>query len=230
VSANVNTERTSGVASRVPASGGSVRVNLLPEATKARGRAAQQRAIAGLLAAVLLLGLAGTYWWAVSEVNDAESRLAAEQAVTADLRAEADALQTFSELATLREQADAVIIAALSDELAVAGVLQDIAAVIPTDAQLETLSVTGVPVAADAEPGAPTGTFTVTGKSLTSHAPGVERVLLQLDKVLGFEGLFLNSSTLDDPEARVATFSLDGQLGTAVRTGRYADGLPEELR
>jgi Tfp pilus assembly protein PilN len=227
VSTNVRTDQATGVATRSPV-GGSVRVNLLPEATKARDRAAQQRGVAVSLALVFLLALGGVFWWLNGQVEDAESRLAVAQAQTAQLRTETEQLVAFRDLAQRRDDAMMTLQLAMGDEVGAAGILQDVAAVIPTDAQLETLSVTMAPPLADDDPAV--GSFNLTGKTLASHAPGVERVLLQLDKVSGFDELYLNSSSLDEMEARVATFSLDGQLDRVVRTERYADGLPEELR
>jgi hypothetical protein len=280
----------------------SVRVNLLPEATKARGRAAQQRFIGLGAAVLLLLVLAGVWFWAVQQRSDAEDRLADEQAETAALRSERGELTAFEDLAQQREENEELLVAALSDEVSIAGVLQDVAVVMPDDTQVDTLTVTVVPpeeldeapapppqpdeeatdddaVDDDADPDAqpqdpddadpdapvepppdpeepevtvetgPVGNFNMTGRTLTAHAPGVERVLISLDQVAGFGGLFLNSSTLEglegeevdpedldagldevDTEDRITSFSIDGQIGREARTNRYVDGLPEELR
>jgi len=204
----------------------SVRVNLLPEATKERSRATQQRGVAMLVALVLLAGLGGAYWWASSQVSEAEERLMAAQTQTAELESEKGELVAFQDLADRRESSDELLRAALAGEVSLGGVLQDVAAVTPSDTQIESLSVT----LAASETGDAVGTFALTGKTLTSHAPGVEAVLIQLDKVVSFADLYLNSSTLDDVEDSVATFSLDGQIGPEAATNRYTDGLPEELR
>jgi hypothetical protein len=116
----------------------------------------------------------------------------------------------------------------MADEVSVAALLQDVAAVMPTDTQLEGLNVT-----LDQRPEDPAravGVTRLSGRTLTSHAPGVERVLIQLDKIVTFEDLYLNSSVLDDQEERIASFSLDGSVRREARTERYADGLPESLR
>ena len=213
----------------------SVRVNLLPEATKARGRANQQRNALLLAAVVLLAGLGGVYWWAVSEVNAAEDELLAEQALTAELQSEQAELAVFSELADRRELAAEALEAAMVPEVSVAGVLQDISSVVPADTQLETLVVDlpiPVPDAAAEAEALPTtvGTFSLTGRTLTSHAPGVERVMLELDQMAAFRDVHLNSSTLDELDDETVTFNLDGQIGPEAMTGRYDEGLPEELR
>jgi Tfp pilus assembly protein PilN len=206
----------------------SVRVNLLPEATKQRGRANQQRLMAAAAAGVLLLALGGVWWWASSQVRQAEDRLAAEQAVSAGLRAEEAELVAFRDLANRLDEAEEVLVASLSDEVSLAGVLQDLAAVMPEDAQIDTLTVglQGVPERTDV-----IGNLVITGRTLTSHAPGVERMLLSLEKITTFGELFLNSSTLDqEQEDPVATFSLEGAVRAEARTDRYVNGLPGELR
>ena len=206
----------------------SVRVNLLPEATRQRGRANQQRLLAAGAGGLLLLALLGVWWWSQNEISQAEDRLAAEQSVTAGLRAEEAELVAFRDLADRRDQANEVISASLSDEVSLAGLFQDLAAVMPQDAQLDTLAVTlqEVPDRADV-----VGSLVITGQTLTSHAPGVERMLLSLDKVTTFGDLFLNSSTLEEDQVDpVANFSLEASVRVEARTLRYVDGLPGELR
>jgi Tfp pilus assembly protein PilN len=206
----------------------SVRVNLLPEATKQRGRANQQRLYALAAAGLLLLVLGGIWWWAANQVGQAEDRLAAEQSVTAGLRGEEAELIAFRDLADRRDQAIETLIASMADEVSLAGVLQDLAAVMPEDAQMDTLAVNlqGVPERTDV-----IGNLVITGQTLTSHAPGVERMLLALEKVATFGELFLNSSTLEEDQVDpVATFSLEGAVRAEARTDRYVDGLPGDLR
>ena len=206
----------------------SVRVNLLPEATKQRDRAAQQRAMVGLAAVALLATLGGVHLWTTSQVNAAEDQLLAEQTQTSKLRGDKAELVAFEELADRHERSDEVLRLAMGNEISLAGFLQDIAAVMPTDTQLEDLNFT---VRQPTDDDSTTlATFNVNGKTLASHAPGVERVLIALDKIVSFRELHLNSSTLDDPEERIATFSLDGQVGPEAATGRYVEGLPEERR
>jgi Tfp pilus assembly protein PilN len=206
----------------------SVRVNLLPEATKQRDRAAHQRSLAALVGVVFLAGLGGVYLWQSSQVSQAEDQLAAEQTRTSELRGDQAELIAFQELADRRDRSDDILMTALSDEVSLAGVLQDIAAVMPTDTQLETVAFSIATVDDPAVTGV--GTLSLTGKTLTAHAPGVERVLLSLDKIVSFREAYLNSSTLDEDDGRIATFSLDGQIGVEAETGRYAHGIPEALR
>jgi Tfp pilus assembly protein PilN len=209
----------------------SVRVNLLPRETYARQAAARQRGVAGLAGLLLLLLLAGAYWWQTSRVADARDELAAEEQRVTELEAEVAALAEFDELRDRQESSDETIRTTLDGEATFAGILQDLAAVMPGDSQLDSLTVSVGGQSVDDTTRQPTvGSFAATGQTLTSHAPGVERLLLSLDKVASFVDLFVNSSTLDDAEQDIASFSVEGQIGPEVLTGRYQDGLPEELR
>jgi Tfp pilus assembly protein PilN len=207
----------------------SVRVNLLPGEVAERNRAARQRA--GLVAAgvALLVLLALLYLYQVNRVSSARDDLATEQARVTALEAEIAELQEFQELAARKDAADALLRQAFGGEVTMAGILQDLAAVYPSDAQLETLTVALTEPSADL--GATRlaiGRMTATGATLQGHAPGLERLLLELEKVAGFSNIFFSSSTQD--EDGIAAFTVDVDLGDEVRTRRYVDGLPEELR
>lgn len=215
----------------------SVRVNLLPRETYARQAAARQRLAAGALAVLLLVILGGIYVFQLQRVSDAEEELVVEQERVDELQDEVAALAEFGELQERQEQMHEIISQTLGDEVTVAGVLQDLAAVMPSDAQLDSLTVTIGERSTDTTTRAPTiGDLSVSGKSLESHAPGVERFLISLDKVVSFVDLHVSSSSLtgddeeDEDEDRTVSFNVDGQIGPEVLTGRYADGLPEELR
>lgn len=209
----------------------SVRVNLLPGEVAERNRVARQRAglAAGAVAFVGLLGV--VYLVQANRVGDARALLEERQAQIAELESEVAELQEFGELEQRAQLADQVLAGALGEEASVAGVLQDLAAVFPSDAELDSLAVTIQPVAAAPALGGlrpVAGSLTAAGRTLRGHAPGLERLLLELEKVAGFENTFFASSMLD--EAGVSTFTIDLSLGDTVRTRRYADGLPEELR
>jgi hypothetical protein len=210
---------------------GPVRVNLLPASTRQRERVARQRTwllVAGL---ALLAGLGGVFWWQSGQIDDARTELAAQQARLADLQLEVDALQQFAELELRLAETEAMITAALGDEVSLAGVLSDLAVVMPSDAQVDQLTITMSPNTESTSSERPSvGSFTAVGKSLRNHAPGVERLLLELEKVVTFHDLFVSSSRLEDPEEPFATFTVESQLGPEAETGRYDRGVPEELR
>jgi Tfp pilus assembly protein PilN len=210
----------------------SVRVNLLPQEQTARQAAARQRngVIAGGVAALAILGAVTV--WQDGRVSEAEDRLADEQTVLAGLQDEERQLDEFAELERRVDESDEQIRLALAGEVSVAGMLQDVAAVIPSDAQLEslTVNVTGETLADDGPPSDSLGTMTAVGKSLNNHAPGLERLLIEFEKVNAFSDLFFTSSILEEPSDPYPTFTVEAQLGDEVLTGRYLEGVPEELR
>lgn len=209
----------------------SVRVNLLPRETFARQQARRQQALTGLAGLLLLVILGGVYWFQASRVSDARDELAAEEEVVSELEAEVAALEEFDDLRDRREETEEAIRATLAGEVTFAGILQDLAAVMPSDAQIDTMAISLSDVGTDETTGETTiGSMNLTGKTLTSHAPGVERFLLSLNKVVSFVDLHVNSSSLDDADDSIASFSVEGQIGPEVLTGRYADGLPEDVR
>jgi Tfp pilus assembly protein PilN len=209
----------------------SVRVNLLPQATREHDRMTRQRG--GLVAAfvVLLLLLLLLFLWQNSRIATADEELAAEQARLSELQGEAAQLQEFQQLEERLRSADELVTSVLGDEVSVAGILQDLAVVMPSDAQFDDLAITvGRVEAFGPAERMSVGSLTANGQSLNNHAPGVERLLLELDKMAVFHDLFVTDSRLEDPEEPFVTFSLESQLGPESRTGRYLDGVPEELR
>ena len=204
-----------------------VRVNLLPEEITQRDRAMQQRLIAVAAGVFLLLVLGGALLFQLRQLSHAEDDLADAERQLAVARSEEAELRPFADIGQRVESAETQLTTALSTEVSLAGVLQDVAAVTPPDTGLTALNLTL------AQPGGPAtarsvGSLNLTGQVTSGIAPGVERVLLAYDKVGVFDEPFFNSTTVD-PDG-VATFSLDVGLLPIARTDRYSDGLPEELR
>jgi hypothetical protein len=208
----------------------SVRVNLLPQETRARSRAAQHRAAAAGVGALVMVLLAGAYVAQGRQLAEAEARLADEETHLAMLTAERAELAVYADLDARLAESEERVRTAMVEEISVAGVLQDVAAVTPADTGLTGLNLTLDHPAEGATPvpGEPIGTLNLTGQTVAGHAPGVERILLQLDKVADFAEPFFNASTADEDE--VATFSLDVGLLPTARTDRYEAGVPGELR
>jgi hypothetical protein len=209
---------------------GPVRVNLLPESTREGDRLRRQQRGAGLGFLALLLVLALVWFLQNGQLRDLEAELAAEQAVLAGLSAEQSELAAYRDLDTRLTAAGQRIQNALMGEVSFAGVLQDVAAVTPGDTGFTslTLNLERPAEGGQAATAGPIGTLNLTGNSLTGHAPGVERILLELDKVFHFDEPFFNTSMVD--EDGVATFNLDVGLLPSSLTGRYDDGVPEVLR
>ena len=198
------------------------RVNLLPGTVRERDAATRQRVLAGVVVLVVIAGLVGAFFWQRAILQDAEDELAAAQEELAAAQAEVAELRIYEDLEQRLEEGDAVLQAALADEATLAGILQDIALVTPVEGAFRTISIN---FSAD-ETGV--GSFNAQAEVLESHAPGVERFLLQLERAGGFRNAFPGASTIDEDE--IATFPVTVQLGREYRTERYSDGLPEVLR
>lgn len=218
----------------------SVRVNLLPEVTRKRARAGRQ-VVGFVLAGLVLLGaLGGLYWLQTQRISEREEELARERDRLAELDADVAALGEFADLETRAFVVDQVIVAGLGDEVTLAGALQDLVAILPPTAWLENFAVTieDEPLFALGAERSAVGRLSMTGIDLDSHAPGLEQVLLDLERMAGFSNPIVVSAALlgDEAEDFVGAtgdevrFSLEVDLGPELRTERYTDGLPEELR
>lgn len=215
----------------------STRVNLLPR--EAEEREAGRRAIAGLLVAglVFLAILAGLFFFQTSRVSDAEDRLAVAEQRRDEVRGEVRELDTYADLQQRRDDMIEIVTATMATDVSFAGILQDVAAVMPNDAALTSLTVamfTEPERDQDFDYGGPSfGQLTANGETLRGHAPGVERFIIEFDKVAAFFNIYVSNSTLQVDETSpvdVTVFNVQADLGPEVFTGRYLDGLPEGLR
>lgn len=207
-----------------------VRVNLLPDTVRRRESANRRNAFIGVGFVGLLALIGAGYWLAVQDVNTAQAELDEEQATLSALRADLASLQEFSELRDLREQGDRMLQSALGAEASAAGILQDLATVMPGTAQLNSLAInlSGPNQNASGMRSLTWGSVSMSGETLHGHAPGLERFLLEMDKIAAFSDLYFSNSTVDERD--VSSFSASANLGPEILTGRYANGLPEDLR
>lgn len=208
------------------------RVNLLPREIEERNERRRELAGLGLAGVVLLALLAGAYIWQRAQVADAQAVLDETQAEVSAREAELATLEEFQELQQRSAAAEDLLAAALGEEVSFAGILQDVAAVFPPDSDLSSLSFQLVTEdGAQEDLGAvrlSIGDVTLVGRTVSGHAPGVERLLLELAKVAAFDNIFFSQATTDNQGATAFTVELD--LGEEARTQRYVDGLPEDLR
>ena len=201
-----------------------IRVNLIPAeiaqlATAKRQRRATAGAFVGLLAV-----LASAHLVQLGRVSASQDSLAVEEDRLAVLQSEQRALGEFATLDTRRSQLDQTIQTLLGGQVGMAGILQDLASVLPADAALSELSVF-----AELSEDGYLGTVSAAAESLQGHAPGVERVLINMDKVAAFNELYVASSSTDEPTG-ITAFRFDFRLGGEVLSGRYLFGIPEVLR
>lgn len=212
-----------------------VRVNLLPREIKERERARRRMGLLAIAAVGYLLVFVALFFVLDARVNTAEDRLAEAEAERQRLRSEVSTLQEYAELAERHEATATTLRDVFFHEASYAGILQDVAAVMPTDAALTDIAVdttaAGEAQEEDGEQAAAPESFGAirgTGETLEGHAPGVERFMLEFEKIAAFFQVFVSSSTLD--EEGIATFTFEAELGPEILTGRYVDGLPETLR
>ena len=212
----------------------SVRVNLLPRETYARQAAARQRMLVGLAGLALLALLAGAYVFQMNTLSNARDERDVAQAELDELTAREAELAEFGDLEERVEQRQQLIATALAGELSYASILQDVAAVMPSDAALTEVDVTAV---ADAGPDGEAvreivARIVADGESLQGHAPGLERLLLEFDKIAAFFDIYVTDSVLDDEDddEDVAVFTFEVDVGEEARTNRYAEGVPGGLR
>lgn len=208
----------------------SVRVNLLPSEVEQRQKAAKGRAAMAAAGLGFVAALGGVYVWQLGQVSDAQAELEAEEEELRALTAEVEELREFSELRDRRSAAMERLTVSLAGEASFAGILQDVATVMPPETALENLQINLVATEqalGDDRP--PVGSLAMSGRTLRGHAPGLERLLLEFDKLGAVGDLFFSNSEVDEETGDVM-FSVEADLGPEIFTGRYWAGLPEGLR
>lgn len=201
-----------------------VRVNLLPGDVRQRQSANRERVLIVVALGALVVVLGGAWFWKNLQVGDARDQLDLEQAAVQALQAEVADLNEYAAIQADLQDADSNVASVMGGEVGVAGILQDLATVMPPGVELESL---GVQVTPDNEL-VTLGQLVATGRTIDRHAPGLERVLLELGKVAAFRAPYFGSAAVDNDDA--VAFDVSVQLGPEVLTGRYADGIPEVLR
>lgn len=204
----------------------SVRVNLLPRASKEGAKATRQRVAAGSLVLAVLIALGAASLWQRSVLSDAEEELEIARAELAAASADVRALSPYAALANQLDADRELIVGALSWQATLAGVLQDLALIMPDGTDFRSLTINFTP-GEPADDGLPetVGTLQASGESLELIAPGIERLLLQLERVAGFQEVFVSQVNIDEED--VVSYSIDLQLGREHLTGRFLEGIPE---
>ena len=200
----------------------SVRVNLLPREVQQRSDATRSRILMAVAALVVLGVLAAVTFVQRGRISDAEDRLAAVEATNQQLQADVVALQPFADLESRADEAVTTVGAALGNEGSMATILQDLSAVMPPTAEFSSLAVT-----LSQEPLSPArggdrlvyGQLVATGQVLDGLAPGVERLIIDVDRVAAFDNAYVTTSTVD--EEGIVEFTLEVELGPEALTGRY---------
>lgn len=212
----------------------SVKVNLLPR--EAAGvRAARRVTGFTIVAVVLFVAVLGLLYMAkLNEITQAEEEREVVQADISRLQAEIAQLEQFRQLANEFEARNALLAAAMSSEISMARVLNDLSLAFPATSSLRSMQMTAADPTAgttegEVEFGRAAGTATYDGYSTERYAPGVETVLIEFDKVTTFFNTFMATAALEEiGTTEVTSFQGSLQLNEEAYTRRYEDGLPEE--
>jgi hypothetical protein len=215
----------------------SVKVNLLPR--EVAGARAARRTTRLTVACVLLFAVAlgGAYLQKLGEIDQAELARDTVQADVVRLQTELATLEEYRQLADQLDARNAVLTAAMANEISFARVLNDMSLSFPASSSLRTLQVATrasaqavEPAAGDVSFGEPVASVTYAGYSVERFAPGVETVIVEFDKVSAFFSSFIVSARLEEiGTTEVTGFDGTVQLDDGALTGRYADGLPQEV-
>lgn len=211
-----------------------VSVNLLPRelVERARARRITQYTIGGVLLFVGILGLA--YFLRLGEVARAEETREEAAFEVARLESELTQLEEYRTLADLLENRSSLLTAAMENDIAFSTVLNNLSLVFPANASLTDLTLTAagavVPEQGQIDFGEAVATGEFTGYSVERFAPGVETVILDLDRTPDFFNAFVTTATKEKREGtEVTNFAGTVSLDSGAYTGRYADGLPPEV-
>ena len=199
------------------------RVNLLPGTVRESDAASRQRIYAGVIVLLVIVALVAATFLQRGVLNDAEDELADAEAELAAARQEVAELAIYEDLEQRLLATDDLFTSVLGGEASLAAILQDLALVTPSEGAFTSMQVTF-----DHDDPLNVGIFSGNAEVESSHAPGVERFLLQLERAAGFRNVYPGGSTIDEDD--IADFPVTVNLGPEYRTERYEDGLPEVLR
>lgn len=184
-----------------------------------------------LFAAVLAAG----YALRLAEVARAEETRDEAQAEVAALESELARLDEYAKLAERLDNRNTLLASAMEKEIAFSHVLNDLSLAFPANASLQTLTITATQ---DADLAAQTGEIDFgqsvasaefSGYSVERYAPGVETVLLDVDRTPAFFNPFLTTASRSEiGETEVTNFNGSVLLDSDAYTGRYAEGVPPE--
>lgn len=211
-----------------------VSVNLLPRELieRARARRITQYTIGGVLLFVAVLG--GAYFLRLSAVWRAEDAREEASTEVARLETELDQLDEYRKLVDQMENRSTLLATAMGNEIAFSTVLNNLSLVFPANASLTSLTFTTADAVPPAEGQISFGEAVAGGQfsgySIERYAPGVETVLLDLDRTPAFFNAFVTTAGKEKlAETEVTNFAGKVSLDSDAYTGRYAEGLPPEV-
>lgn len=212
----------------------SASVNLLPPEI-AQKRAARRVSRLTVVAVAAWLAMLGSLFVIKDgQVDDARAERDAAQTQVVTLQQEVAALDEYAQIAAKLDARNAILAAAMADEVSWARILNDLSLAFPADASMTTMAA-ALTEPVEPEPGTVKAAEAVadvafTGYSVDRFAPGVEGVLLDFEDARGFVNTYLNTAAEAEKGTELVTdFTGTVRLDDNARTGRYADGLPTEV-
>lgn len=220
---------------------GVARVNLLPPEIARERRLQRIAAISVGLLIAYLCALGVIYALKLGDVTDARDQRDRVTGEVAALQAELETLAKYRTLTDDINAREALLTAAMADELSWARVFGELALSFSDDASLTQAQAATAGSQEGAAPApepaeddqqdedAPVGQVTFTGYSVQRIAPGVEEMLQQLDEGDGFvDSYVLTTADEERGGEQITSFEARVDLNTEVHTHRYDDGLPQE--
>ena len=198
-------------------------VNLLPPEVRQRVSARNQAIAVGIAGAAVVGLLIVFYLLQGVALDQAQSDVAAQQAINAGLQGQVNDLLPYQELADELAAGEAMVDTAMAGEVAWSGLLRDLQLVLPDQLAVNSFSgtATGVAPEAVAEGGATVvGNLTMAGDSVGSLR--VARLLSRIGEVKGWENPWTGALTKGDADRW--TWSLTVDLMPDVITERGSGG------
>jgi len=186
---------------------------------------------------VVLLGLLVVAGLGQSHrLRQTEDKRDAEQVRNALLVARGGQLLRFRQLADAVVGREKLLSAAMGTEVSWAGLLTSLATTFPADSSLISITAESklpafgtLPSMKAGNEKAMVGSAALSGYSVETFIPGVQRLLQMLATVEGLSEPRLQSGTLDEIGTRsVTTFEGNAFVDARALSGRYAQGLPAE--
>ena len=200
------------------------KVNLLPrEILQTRRVTGLKRALAGVVAMVVLL-CAGATVWAHAGASAAQEELDAAQSRGVALRAEQARYAGVPKVLSVIQAAGAARERAMSQDILWYGFLSDLSVITPKGITLNTLQASTDKATASKDPLVPAGLGTVTFTGSAEHVPDVAAWLDAVAHMHGLDGSTLQSVTREDASGGTAgtlNFTTTVSVTSKALTHRY---------
>ncbi len=201
-------------------------VNLLPPEMAQRAALRRKTILVAAAGAVLVGLMVLLYFVQAGHLAAVNKDIAAQETTNASLNSQAAPLQQFAKLKTEADAKRVVLTKVYANEVSMSSIMQDISDVMPSDAFLESMSVS------TAEPGAGTptasGLTTFVGQvTFAGNAYRQETFPVWLDRIgsiTGFENPFLSTYSQSAPGTQLYHFESTANLGTDILTDRGKRG------